>query len=146
MKNKKRQLLKWAVPVITSVSLPIHAQTSPPVMTCLAGLLVNLNEAPKCSGTVSPVGVGSIAILSDGADIEIVSITSNASASDSITFTALPVVVSSANSVIITWQGPAADPQICLPVNNITLDVSYRCVGISQQLSESINLTSIFSS
>ena len=28
MQNQRRKLLKWSVPVITSVALPVHAQTS----------------------------------------------------------------------------------------------------------------------
>jgi len=137
----KRNLVKWIPPVVMSLALPAHATTS---MPCPSTLVANAPVPSKCSGPANAlVGQASITIVSDSEPIEIASISHNAPGTDTITFPVLPAAVSSSSGIDVGWQGPGSDALTCLPINTITLTVTYNCGPGTQNATASVNVTSV---
>ncbi len=142
--ESRRQVLRWSTPVLMSVTLPAHAQTS----TCVSRLTMAAATASKCSG-VPPIGDGLVTLNSDGADpvgpnLQITAINVNgAAATDSIVLPALPIQVSTTTGADIQWRGSASDALTCLPISSITFDVTYRCTGTLLSITQSFDLTTV---
>ena len=122
----RRELLVWTAPVVASISLPVHAQTSicetPPVLTAVT--------PAKCAG-VDPQGEATLAILSsDGAmPVEIISVTDNAVDPNVIAYSATSGTVTDADGIDVSWNGPSGDATTCLPTVDVTFTVTYTCNG-----------------
>jgi len=141
----RRKLLQWVPPVVTAISLPVHATLSingNSTAICRPLLVAFASVSSKCSGPANAlVGQATITIITDGDPVEITAITHNAGVSDTISLPALPATVSVNAGIDIGWQGPASDALVCLPVNTITLTVEYNCNGATAE--ESINVTQV---
>jgi len=140
-KISRRNLLKWAPPVVTVVALPAHAQMS----FCEDAEPVVTAGTPKCAGD-PPIGNSVISIASSNSlvDIEIISITySPDSTGDTIIIPALPMTAMSAVPVEIEWEGPASDAQSCLPTNTIEFEITYNCNNAFSTSVLRFNLTDV---
>jgi len=123
----RRSLLKWSTPVVASIVLPVHANTS----QCVNAMpVLTVTSTPKCAGT-PPVGTAVISIASSmsGCPVTIKAITSttNDDKSDITNLPPFPVNVDTSDSVTFEWTGPASDPTSCLPLAQIDLTVQYCC-------------------
>ena len=138
----KRTLLKWVPPMVTAIALPAHAQCT--TCPCESSLVVFAPVPSKCAGPANAlVGQATITITSDSDPIEITSITHNAPGTDTITLPALPASATSASGVDIGWQGPGSDAITCLPLNTITLTVTYNCGENTVDTVGEINITEV---
>lgn len=140
----RRKLLKWTPPVITAVVLPTHAQTS----VCESMPVLTATVAAKCSG--SPlVSQAVITIFSDAADaseveLDILAVNfSGLGASDTFSVPSLPMSVIDTVGLDIEWSGEATDAVTCLPMSNITIDISYSCSSAPMEQVVSFNLTEV---
>jgi hypothetical protein len=121
----RRDLLKWTAPVVVSVALPAHAQTTFPPFTGLP--LLNAVVPSKCAGPAGGlIAEATLSLVSDGSLMTITAITHNAPAPDTVTIPPLPAVVDGTNGLEISWEGAGTDALTCLPVNATTITVSYR--------------------
>ena len=119
----KRNHLKWMPPLAMAVVLPTHAQTSP---ACSAKPIAT-GSTPTCKLLQALEGNGTMSILSDSDSLEIVSISHNAPSTDTITLPAVPATVTNSSGILVVWKGPALDAATCLPINDITITVTYNC-------------------
>ena len=118
----KRRYLKWTPPLVVGVILPAHAQAS----MCNARPVAT-GTTPTCKDLQALEGNGTITITSDSEPLDIVSIRHDAPSTDTITLPGLPATVTGSSGVDVVWKGPALDALNCLPINNITITVSYNC-------------------
>jgi hypothetical protein len=121
----KRQYLKWTPPVVVGVLLPTHAQATHGG-ECNASPIAT-GTPPTCKDLQFLEGNGTMTILSDGEPLDILSISHNAPGTDTITLPGVPATVTSSSGINVVWKGPALDAVNCLPVNNISITVSYNC-------------------
>lgn len=120
----RRELLVWTAPVIASISLPVHAQTSvcttPPVLTPIT--------PAKCAGEI-PQGEATLGIFSSDAMValEIISVTDNAVDPNVMTYSATSGMVTDTNGINVGWKGPSTDGVTCLPEVDVMITVTYTC-------------------
>lgn len=140
----RRKLLVWTPPLVAMVALPTHAQTS----MCGSGPVVIANVASKCSGS-PPIGQAVLTIISNVADadvpaIEIIAINAvGGSTDDTFNVPALPATVTDIDTIDVEWSGPATDATTCLPLVDITLQVTYSCDGVMSEFTEEFDVTAI---
>lgn len=140
----RRKVLVWTPPLVAMVALPAHAQTS----MCGSSPVVVANVASKCSGN-PPIGQAVLTISSDAADaavpaIEITAINAvGGSADDSFTVPTLPATVSDTVTIDVEWTGPATDATTCLPLADVTLEVTYSCDGVVSEFTAEFDVTAI---
>ena len=140
----RRKLLIWTPPLIATVVLPVHAQTS----ACTSAPIMTAAVESKCSGS-PPIGQAVVTIFSDAADsandrIEIRSIVvSGDSSDDTINLPSLPADVIDSVGIDIQWTGPASDATTCLPTSTISFEVSYGCVAGSMNQMITFDLTTV---
>lgn len=122
----RRQLLKWSTPVVVSIALPVHAQTS-----CMAAVPILTATAPKCSGS-PPIGLAELEVRSSDAvpivikDIRYTSTDPNSSIGGLGLF---PITVTQDAGESFNWMGPAGDATACLPTAALTITIEYCCDG-----------------
>lgn len=144
--GEKRALLKWAPPLVMAVVLPRHAQATHVDPACTSSLVAVAPVPSKCAGPANAlVGQAIITITSDSDPIEILSITHNAPATDTITPPTLPAMAtnSSSTGVDIGWQGPGSDAITCLPLSTITLTITYNCGEHTAEVTAEVNVTEV---
>jgi len=119
----------------TTPVIMLQACEAPPVLTVLA--------PPKCAGD-PPIGTAEIEILApDTIPMSILGISVTSSdPTSTISLPSLPIVITDASGVTITWDGPASDAITCLPLALISIDIEYACEdGVS--LFETVDITTL---
>lgn len=122
----RRQMLVWTVPVIATVTLPAHAQTS---LACTAPPGVSVPVAPKCAGSNPLIGTAQLEIFAPDAmlmELIDIQVTSTDPAS-TLTLPSLPATLSNSTPLVVTWNGPASDALTCLPLSQISMTLEYAC-------------------
>lgn len=138
----RRQVLMWTAPVVASVTLPVHAQTSP--SSCTAPPLVSVPAAPKCAGN-PPIGTALLEILAPNTDsMELIDIqVTSADPASTLTLPSLPASLNDSIPLEITWDGPASDALTCLPLTEISMTLEYACNGDGISVFESYDVTAL---
>lgn len=147
MKKNRRDILKgagilsvltvWHKPIVNSVVLPAHAQTStppppPPADLCSGIVIGNVVSGPVSGSTTPPVCTTTFDVLSDNSrgDITIVSIQEDVlPANTSLTVQSLGTATSTTGPRV-TWRGPASDAPFCtnpVPIDDIVFTVTATC-------------------
>jgi hypothetical protein len=160
--NQRRKLLLgigatsslavWHKPVVNSIMLPAHAQTSmPPTPMELCSMIVvgNTVTGPLSGTNVPPVCSVTFDVLSGtaGMPLTITAITTSALPADTtVTFDALGEATDLTGPRVV-WRGPAAGAPFCLPftpVDNVVFTVTATCgAAAGGTFSQDFNLNDI---
>lgn len=140
MKNRRSALKKigagtlWVTPVVNSVVLPVHAQTS---VACGGAPIVEVISPASCSAppTVAESILGIRAFDANEQSLKAVNVTTSDANSDLTDFPfSLPFLLDQNVGALLTWNGPADTPGsgLCFPIAAISLELEYCCSdGIS---------------
>ncbi len=137
----RRKVIKWTAPVIASVSLPVHAECTPPCGTttttttlpptlCICGdPVITVVVAPKCSGTSSIGEARLLLTASNDCPLEIKSLTLLADDIKNVLSAGvtLPLSVTSTSGMEFSWIGASGSAISCLPVGDLSLEIVYCC-------------------
>lgn len=136
---------RWSKPVINTVLLPVHAQTSPVCPMIVVGNVVFGPQSPVSS---PPVCTTSFDVLSSDAstDLNIVSVTNGPLGSDvSVTYGSFGVATATTGPRVI-WAGPASDAPFCsdnMPIEDVVFTVTASCAAVSGQFTQDFLLSDI---
>ena len=125
-------LAVWHKPIVHSVILPAHAQTS----VCPTVTVQNVVFGPLSGVTVPPVCSVTFDVFSSDPteDVTITSIdTSTLAANVMVDVQALGTATSSSGPRVV-WQGPASDAPFCsdlMPTDDVTFTVTLTCSSVA---------------
>lgn len=141
----RRRVLKWSAPVVVGISLPAHGQMSPfdgpspsppppppAPQECGSAPVLVATSPSKCAGSNPVIGEILMNLISDGATsdpIDILGITHTGTAEQtiSIVLNTIPMQITTTQAIEIGWVGEASDNVNCLPVQDVTITVTYSC-------------------
>lgn len=144
----------WHKPVINSVIMPAHAQTSEgpppdPMTVCPMILFSNVVFGPVSGSTTPPVCNATFDVLSSDSlnNLQIVSITTSAlPANVSVDIQDIGTATASSGPRIV-WSGPATDAPFCndlMPTEEVTFTITATCDAASgATFSQDFNLSGI---
>ena len=151
MNQKRRKLLlrtgstaltAWSVPIISSIAIPAHAQTSvvppvppvPPQDLCSMVVTGNSVFGPISGTSVPAVCSLTFDILSSvaGSPLTIISVTNNVLPADNVVIYDVFGEATDTAGPRIVWRGPASDAPFCsdlMPISQdeITFTVTATC-------------------
>jgi hypothetical protein len=133
-------LAVWQKPVINSIVMPAHAQTSPvvpvdPAALCPMILIGNVIFGPVSGANTPPVCSVTFDVLSGtaGTPLTITSITnSTLAANNTVVYDTFGEATDTAGPRVV-WRGPASDAPFCsdlMPIDAVTFTVTATCAAV----------------
>lgn len=132
----------WQKPLINSIVVPAHAQTSvvmpvlPPEDLCPMIIISNVLFGPVSGSNTPPVCSVTFDVLSGmaGTPLTITSITnSTLEANNTVTYDSFGEA-SDTTGPRVVWRGPASDAPFCsdlMPIDSVTFTITATCAAVA---------------